>query len=250
MMTEQLKKEWLISCAGWSAFIFFMTATYVLYDWAMPPAEEINNRPGWALQEWGIWYVLTPIVFRLLSQYHGAKLLTKQKLIGILSLMLCISMTYQAIFDFLVLCDPIPYTMLYFAPSHPLVLGVISYLWHTFLRTDLTEQHDVFEVDAGSKTALLSYADITHINSASNYVELHTEHQHFLKRITLKQVEQQLPNSQFIRTHRSHLVNLNYIERIQIKPSGSGLVLLKSGQTVALSKAFKPALKAKLKHVA
>ncbi|MDK1290323.1 LytR/AlgR family response regulator transcription factor [Pseudoalteromonas umbrosa] len=250
MMTAQLKKEWLISFAGWSAFIFFMSATYVLYDWAMPPADEINNRPWWALQEWGIWYLLTPVVFRLLTQHHEANRLTKQKFICILALMLCISMTYQAIFDFWVLCDAIPYTMLYFAPSHPLVLFVLSYLWHTFLRTEQSLHHNTLEVETGSTMARLRFSDITHINSASNYVELHTEQHHYLKRITLKQIEQQLPDTQFIRTHRSHLVNLDYVERIHIKPSGSGLVLLKSGQSVALSKAFKPVLRAKLKNVA
>ncbi|WP_081221112.1 LytR/AlgR family response regulator transcription factor [Pseudoalteromonas luteoviolacea] len=250
MMTAQLKKEWFISCIGWSAFIFFMSATYVLYDWSVPPAEEINNRPWWALQEWGLWYLLTPVVFRLLTQHHLANKLTKQKFIHILALMLCISMTYQAIFDFWILCDPIPYTVLYFAPTHPVVLFVLSYLWHTFLRPDKSVHHNTLEVESGNTTTQLSFNDITHINSASNYVELHTEQQHYLKRITLKQIEQQLPDSLFTRTHRSHLVNLDFVQRIQIKPSGSGLVLLKNGKVVALSKAFKPIVKAKLKHIA
>ncbi|WP_081215847.1 LytR/AlgR family response regulator transcription factor [Pseudoalteromonas luteoviolacea] len=249
MMTEQIKKEWLISIAGWSALILFLTGTYELYDYAMPAAQQINNHPSWALQEWGLWYVLTPIIFRLLHQYHSKQQLTHQRFIGILALMLCISMTYQSIFDLFVFKDNIAYTLLYFAPSHPLVLFVISFIWHTYLRTELTQTSSI-EVDSGSKKSRLCFDDITHINSASNYVEFHTQEQQFLKRTTLKQVEQQLPDSQFIRTHRSHLVNLDYVERIQIKPSGSGLVLLKNGQSVALSKAFKPKVKAKLKNVA
>ncbi|KZN60382.1 LytR/AlgR family response regulator transcription factor [Pseudoalteromonas luteoviolacea] len=248
-MTEQLKKEWAISIGGWSALILFLTGTYILYDFAMPASQQINNHPAWALQEWGIWYLLTPIIFRLLDHYHSKQQLTHQKLVGILALMLCISMTYQSIFDLFVFDDSIAYTLLYFAPSHPLVLFVISYIWHTFLRTDHCIDSSI-EVERGAKKSQLNYDDITHINSASNYVEFHTQEQQFLKRTTLKQVEQQLPDSQFIRTHRSHLVNLNFIERIKIKPSGSGLVLLKNGQSVALSKAFKPKVKARLNNAA
>ncbi|MCF2858469.1 LytTR family transcriptional regulator [Pseudoalteromonas sp. SMS1] len=248
-MTEQIKKEWLISLAGWSALIFFLTGTYALYDYVMPVAQQINNHPVWALQEWGLWYLLTPLTFRLLHQYDIKKQLTHRRLLGILALMLCISMTYQSIFDFFVFNDNIAYTLLYFAPSHPLVLFVISFIWHTYLRTELNP-HTGIEVDNGATKSHLFFDDITHISSASNYVEFHTQEQQFLKRATLKQVEQQVPDSQFIRTHRSHLVNLNFVARIHIKPSGSGLVLLKNGQSVALSKAFKPKVKAKLKNAA
>ncbi|MBQ4812687.1 LytTR family transcriptional regulator [Pseudoalteromonas luteoviolacea] len=248
-MTEQVKKAWLISIGGWSALILFLTGTYILYDFAMPPAQQINNHPAWALQEWGIWYLITPVIFRLLDHYHAKQQLTQKRFIGILALMLCISMTYQSIFDLFVFNDSIAYTLLYFAPSHPLVLFVISFIWHTYLRAEHTADSSI-EVEQGAKKSQLCYSDITHINSASNYVEFHTQKQQFLKRTTLKQVEQQLPDSQFIRTHRSHLVNLDFIERIQIKPSGSGLVLLKNGQSVALSKAFKPKVKARLKNAA
>ena len=96
----------------------------------------------------------------------------------------------------------------------------------------------------------IPYTEIIQFNSASNYVEICTTQQTWLKRTTLKDIEAKLPEGAFIRTHRSHLVNIKLIKKVTIKPSGSGYVILSNGHAVALSKAHKKAVKTYLQQAA
>ena len=66
----------------------------------------------------------------------------------------------------------------------------------------------------------------------------------------MKEIETKLPDNTFIRTHRSHLVNIKLIKKVTIKPSGSGYVVLSNDNAVALSKAHKKAVKTCLQQVA
>ena len=61
---------------------------------------------------------------------------------------------------------------------------------------------------------------------------------------TLKSFEDQLPDSVFCRVHSTHLINLNEIEKY-IKGDG-GIVVLKDGANVPVSRANKTELLTKL----
>ena len=94
----------------------------------------------------------------------------------------------QAIFDFYALNDPIPYTFLYFAPLHPLVIFVNIYLWQRLIKpkpaqldVPQTEQQACITVEHNID---IPYAHIIQFNSASNYVEICTVQKTWLKRAT------------------------------------------------------------------
>jgi len=63
----------------------------------------------------------------------------------------------------------------------------------------------------------LKHNDITHIEGLKDYVKLYRSGQPkpLLSRITIKSLEEQLPAGQFFRTHKSFIVNLNYIQSIR-----------------------------------
>lgn len=256
-MDKQIRKEWQISSIGWSVVILFLTTIDAFYDLSVAPEDQLNNVWYWAIQEWGLWFIITPLLFRALSLIEQQK-----KHITTFSLLACISvfifaMGSQAIFDLYALNDPIPYTFLYFAPLHPLVIFVNVYLWQRlikpkFLQLDVsqTEQQACISVEHNGQCIDIPYVEIIQFNSASNYVEICTAQKAWLKRATLKEVEANLPDNTFIRTHRSHLVNIKLIKKVTIKPSGSGYVVMSNDNAVALSKAHKKTVKTFLQQAA
>ena len=256
-MDKQIRKEWQISSIGWSVVILFLTTIDAFYDLSVAPEDQLNNVWYWAIQEWGLWFIITPLLFRALSLIEQKKRHTMSY-----SLLACIgvfvfAMGAQAIFDLYALNDPIPYTFLYFAPLHPLVIFVNVYLWQRLIKpksvqldASQTEQAACIAVEHNGQCIDIPYAEIIQFNSASNYVEICTAQQTWLKRTTLKELEANLPNNTFIRTHRSHLVNINLIKKVTIKPSGSGYVVLSNDHAVALSKAHKKAVKSFLQQAA
>lgn len=249
-----------MSCLGWTGVIVFLTITDRLYDLWVPAQDELNNHPLWALQEWGLWYLLTPVLFRLLSQSAEADNLTSRRYMLICAVIFVTAMLYQAVFDLIVLNDSIAYSLLYFVPTHTLVVLISVFVWHRYIalpavqteQSAQTQNHSSYmlAIEQSTGTMQLRCEDISHINSASNYVEVCTAERTWLKRATLKDIETQLPQHMFIRTHRAHLVNIQHIARVRLKSSGSGYVELKSGRVVALSKAHKQAVRTRLQNAA
>lgn len=97
-------------------------------------------------------------------------------------------------------------------------------------------------VNKGADQCLIQTNRIECVSAAGNYVEIIERGQRYLMRAPLKQVEDLLPASEFIRIHRSHLVRLDQIERIKSLPSGNGTVQLRGGQVLPMSKRYRQAL--------
>lgn len=256
-MDKQLRQEWLVTLLGWSGVILFLTVIDKLYDLWVPERDKLNNHPLWALQEWGLWYLLTPLLFRMLSQSAATRAMVTQRYALICSVVAVNALIYQSIFDLFVFKDSIAYSLLYFAPLYPVVIFINVFIWQRYLALPTgqpapadSRAEQMLTIEQPDGAMQLCFNDIIQINSASNYVEVCTAERSWLKRATLKDIESQLPQQMFIRTHRAHLVNVQHIARIRLKSSGSGYVELKSGQVVALSKAHKQAVRARLQSAA
>ncbi|NOU51299.1 LytTR family transcriptional regulator [Pseudoalteromonas sp. JBTF-M23] len=236
---QRTKYQWLLSALAWSAIILVLSAIEGTHDLLVAADKQYSNPWWWALQEWCIWYLLSPITFMLLDKLQQQNLLNQKGYLLTLLPMYCTAMAYQAIFDVFVYQDPIPGTLVYFAPSHFLVLLISTAIWHKLWKPPQSEHFPaMLLVDQGRHKTLLALDDIVNINGASNYVEIHTSEDAYIKRATLTHLEQSLPASLFIRCHRSHLVNLRCIEHIERKPSGSAMLHLNNGQTVPLSRRY------------
>lgn len=71
---------------------------------------------------------------------------------------------------------------------------------------------------------------ITYIETAKDYVKIHTIDETFLTLVSLKHIEQELPSKKFIRVHRYYLVALSHIEKLE------GNLLYVKGQRIAISR--------------
>ena len=80
--------------------------------------------------------------------------------------------------------------------------------------------------------------DILWFSSASNYVELHLAGRTVLHRMTLSELEQRLPSSQFLRTHRTAIIRIAQIQQLVIQKDGSYQVTLRCGDKVPVSERY------------
>lgn len=85
-------------------------------------------------------------------------------------------------------------------------------------------------------------SDVDWFESAANYVELHLNRRSFLVRITMNELQAQLKGTNFVRIHRSTIVNLDRVTEIKPSPHGDFQVHLQNGQVLRLSRAYRDQL--------
>jgi two-component system, LytTR family, response regulator len=102
-------------------------------------------------------------------------------------------------------------------------------------------------VKSASKIHIIPVESIYYIESQDDFVMIYCREGHFMKLKTMKYFENHLDNQQFVRIHRSYLVNLLQIAEIQKYERDSWIVLTKQGAKIKVSKAGYMSLKEKLK---
>lgn len=78
-------------------------------------------------------------------------------------------------------------------------------------------------VKADSAFVKLDLEAINWIESLGDYVTIHTDEKKYVVNITMKKVEEKLSSANFCRIHRSYIVNLNKIDKIE-----ENIVIIKS----------------------
>ena len=82
--------------------------------------------------------------------------------------------------------------------------------------------------------------DLSHCSGAGDYVELCLQDgKSLLHQSTLNELESELP-AEFVRVHRSHIVNTSQIGSLSREPSGVGRLLMANGATVPVSRRIMP----------
>jgi two-component system LytT family response regulator len=88
----------------------------------------------------------------------------------------------------------------------------------------------------GSKIKIISTADVLYLEAADDYVKIHTQEGYFLKNKTMANFEQSLDGDQFVRSHRSYIVNVQQITRIDPYEKDNHVAILRSGAKVPVSR--------------
>jgi len=83
---------------------------------------------------------------------------------------------------------------------------------------------------------IIAVVDIHYLEADDDYVKLSTSEGIFQKNKTMSFFEKTLESSQFIRIHRSYIINLAQVTRIELKEKDSYVVLLKSDIWLPVSK--------------
>lgn len=79
------------------------------------------------------------------------------------------------------------------------------------------QEQNHFFVKSSGKQHKVNFADILYIESIRDYVNIKTAEEEFIVLDTLKSMEQQLPESFFVRVHKSFIINLNQIKSVGTK---------------------------------
>lgn len=89
-------------------------------------------------------------------------------------------------------------------------------------------------VKSGSNIHLIPLHELMYIQAEGDYVVIYTASGRHIKEETMKNMESLLPDN-FLRIHRSCIVNTDYISRIELYEKQQYLITLKTGQQVRAS---------------
>ena len=93
-----------------------------------------------------------------------------------------------------------------------------------------------FLVKDGEKEILVSAENIDWIEAANYYCGLHTNGRTYMLRETITDLSNKLNPRQFVRIHRSSIVNLDRIREIYREGHGDGSIVLMDGKKLRMSK--------------
>lgn len=88
----------------------------------------------------------------------------------------------------------------------------------------------------GNKIHVIPVSDIRYIEASEDYVMIHTKEARHLKAQTMKYYENRLNPSRFVRIHRSYIVNISYIERLEPYDKDSYMAITTEGQRLRISR--------------
>jgi two-component system LytT family response regulator len=97
-------------------------------------------------------------------------------------------------------------------------------------------------VREADRAFFLSVEDIQKISAAGNYVEVQAAEKVHLVRDSLTSFVAQLDPAEFLRVHRSHVVRVGFIAELRPMFHGDYELVLRDGQTLALSRRYKALL--------
>jgi len=107
------------------------------------------------------------------------------------------------------------------------------------LAKDYKEQQETLDrvvIRSGSKILIIPIDKIDYFEAQDDYVAVHSEGNKYLKQLTMKWLEKSLPQEQFVRVHRSYIVAVDMIDKLEAYSKDSYLAILKNGEKVSVSR--------------
>jgi hydrogenase maturation factor len=112
--------------------------------------------------------------------------------------------------------------------------------------TDNPEKLSRIAVKKNKEIRFISVNDVEYIEANGDYVLIHTGFGRFIKDKTMKYWEMHLSPSQFVRIHRSFILNIEYLAKLELYEKELYHVQLKSGVTLKVSNSGYKLLKQKM----
>ncbi len=101
-------------------------------------------------------------------------------------------------------------------------------------------------VRSGQKINMIQVSEIVYFRAEGGYVRIFTDSVKFLKEETMKYFQLHLSEKQFVRVHRSYLVNTVKILRIELYEKQNQLLTLSNGDKIKISASGYKRLREKL----
>jgi hypothetical protein len=120
------------------------------------------------------------------------------------------------------------------------VLGY-KYFKESIPKTAIVKQKAALEsilISQGKEVTIIKVYDIFTITSATPYITIQLEAKKLLHNETLKSIGEQLDNKQFVRVHKSAIVNVEKVVSFKSRLNGDYDLLLKNGHYIRLSRTY------------
>jgi len=114
------------------------------------------------------------------------------------------------------------------------------------ITSQLPEQMQRIVVKVNGEVKILPLQDVFYLEAADDYVKIHTGDKYYLKHQTMSHFEQHLPEHQFVRIHRSYLVNIQHIHKVDLYEKEQYCVILRNDVRLQVSRTGYAKLKAEL----
>ncbi|NAY92700.1 response regulator [Muricauda sp. JGD-17] len=100
-------------------------------------------------------------------------------------------------------------------------------------KTDLVEGSDYIFIKSDGILVRISIDDITFVETAKDYIFIHTVTDKYLTLVSMRHIENQLPKAKFMRVHRSFLVGIKHVKKIE------GSLLYVANHKIQISKTLR-----------
>lgn len=100
----------------------------------------------------------------------------------------------------------------------------------------LAEKSNRLVVRVKNEIKIIPIHEVTYFEAEDDYISIHTPGGKFLKKMTMKSLEDAMDPGKFARVHRSFMVNLNQITQIEPFERDSYILKMRDGNQVPVSK--------------
>ncbi|MEB2777754.1 LytTR family transcriptional regulator DNA-binding domain-containing protein [Algoriphagus sp. D3-2-R+10] len=101
---------------------------------------------------------------------------------------------------------------------------------------ELAEKRNRLVVRVKNEIKIIPTHEVSFFEAEDDYIAIYTTSGKYLKKMTMKSLEEALDSAKFVRVHRSYMINLNEITKIEPYERDNYLVILRGGQKVPVSK--------------
>lgn len=105
-----------------------------------------------------------------------------------------------------------------------------------------SQTSETLNIKSGRQTFIVKFADILSIQADGRYAKVVTEGKATLLSVSMRSVQKMLP-SNFIRIHRSTIINASYVTGTRSLMNGDYVVTIKNGDRLKVSRTYRDALR-------
>jgi len=98
------------------------------------------------------------------------------------------------------------------------------------------EEQNRIVIKDGSEISIIPTSELEYLEAYDDYVKIHHKEKVHLKKKTMNYFEQLLNPAIFIRIHRSYILNINELAKIESFEKNSYLAILRSGKRIPISR--------------
>lgn len=244
--------------------LFVLSTTVYCYVYALylsgTPRGNLWDTFRCVSIDWLAWTLIAPL---LASKAVKEDISTRSGIMAIVGLLVAAAITLGAArvtMEYALNGDPLLPTLVYFVPRYLFVsasfigAGVFYvFRYATALEIDQlkklqnvppptaeyfrseSESGRTFVAFKGTHRIIVRCCDIICITASGNYLELETPQGVYLMRSTMKSIEAQLNCGRFVRVHRSHIVNLEHLEKVSRPQLEAKLI---NGKAIKIGKKY------------